>query len=467
MMETTAPLSLSEKLDPRSSALIVVDVQNDFCHPEGLCAQAGADVSPAIGMIENIRKMVDAARAGGILIVYIRSNYDPPVLSPALAEWQMARRGHIGLCLEGSHGIEFADGIAPNEEEPNEVIVEKHRFSAFWGTRLDLVLRSNGIKTMVMTGIATDCCVESTLRDGLSRDYHIIEAKEATSTYNPNSHDGSQTVVAAQFGPVVPVARIIEVWNAAEGNARNWQLAVKSAGMLRTLRDQVEPRHTAVILVDIQNDFCDEQGVFPRRGTGIEAIKAALPKMRALLAEARKCGSLIVHIQAQYGLKVRNVGAPHGYPSHGPDGICSILAGAEFDEYEPSFDDVGSEPCLPNTWGEKPTPGFEPLPDEIVIRKHRYSAFLDTRLETVLRAHGIRTVVLLGVTSNGCVETTARDAADRDYYVVVASDCVAARDAHAALHDGAMKTLATHFAQVVPSAEIAQAWAEHTIVAAA
>jgi nicotinamidase-related amidase len=263
---------------------------------------------------------------------------------------------------------------------------------------------------------------------------------------------------------VLPTAQIVELWNAADANARNWQPAVKSAGLLRTLGEQIAPEHTAVVLIDIQNDFCDEKGVFPRRGGGIGPITVALPKMAALLGEARKSGSLIVHIHAEYGLRFRNVGAPHGYPGPGQDGICSVLAGAEFDTYDLSFDDVGSEPCLPGTWGEKPTPGFEPLPGEIVIRKHRYNAFLDTRLEAVLRAHGIRTVVLLGVTSNGCVESTARDAAGRDYYVVVASDCVAAKESHAEMHQGTLKTLATYFGQVVPSTAIAQAWADQVVV---
>lgn len=456
-------MPLSERLDPRSAALVVVDVQNDFCHPEALCAKAGCDISACPEMIENVRELIDAARQAGVFIVYIQSNYDAPALSPTLAEWQIARRGHIGLCMEGDFGMEFSDGISPKEDAPNEVIVNKHRFSAFQGTQLDLILRSNGIKTLVMSGIATDGCVESTLRDGFTRDYNIVSAKEAAATYSVESHEASQAVVEAQFGPLLPVSKIIEIWRKSEGNVRNWQLAVKTADVLRTLREQVTPEHTTVILVDMQNDFCDQNGVFFRRGGGINSLTEALPKMEAFLAEARKSGSLIVHVHAQYGLKYRHVGGPHGYRGPGPDGICSILAGGEFDQYDPAFDDLGEEPCLAGTWGEKPMPGFEPLPGEIVVRKHRYSAFLDTRLETVLRANDIRTVVLLGVTSNCSVESTARDAAGRDFYVVVASDCVAA-DSHADLHQGALKSLAAYFGQVVSSNEIIDAWKDSSSI---
>jgi len=458
-MQKRAPLSLSERLDPKSTALIVVDVQNDFCHPDGICAKSGDDISSTGPMVENIKQLTDAARKAGLFIVFIRTSYDQPVLSPPTSESQFARRGFSGICLEGTHGIEFVDGIGPLPGAPNEVVVDKHRPSAFWYTRLDLVLRSNGIKTLVMSGFATDVCVESTLRDGFFKDYHIVEAAECVSSFHPTHHEASQTVVAKYFGPVLPMKEITAVWAAAQGNERNWQPAVKSAGMLRTLERQVAPEHTALVLIDIQNDFCDERGIFPRRGGGMEMVKAALPRMRELLAEGRKSGALVIHIQAQYGLKVRNVGAPHRYPSGNEDGLSSCLAGGDFDTYEDSFDDPGCEPCLPGTWGEGFVQGFEPVAGEVVIRKHRYSAFVDTKLETVLRSNGIKTVVLMGVTTNCCVESTARDAAMRDFYVVVASDCVATKDSHADLHDGTLRSLEAYFAQVVPGVDIAAAWA--------
>lgn len=459
-MQKRAPLSLSERLDPKSTALIVVDVQNDFCDPEGICAKAGDDYTATLPMVEKIKDMLAAARKAGLFIVFIRTSYDQPVLSPPTAETQYRRRGFSGICLEGTRGIEFVDGIGPLPGAPNEVIVDKHRPSAFWYTRLDLVLRSNGIKTLVMAGFATDVCVESTLRDGFFKDYHIVEADECVSSFDPAHHSASQTVVGKYFGPILPMKDIIAVWEAARGNERNWQPAVKSAGMLRTLERQVAPAHTAIVLIDIQNDFCDENGIFARRGGGIEMVRAALPRMAELLAEGRKSGAMIVHIQAQYGLKVRNVGSPHAYPAGNADGLSSCLSGGEFDAYEDSFDDVERELCLPGTWGERPMPGFEPQPGEVVVRKHRYSAFVDTRLETVLRANGIRTVVLLGVTTNGCVESTARDAAMRDFYVVVARDCVATKDSHKPLHDGALRSLEAYFGQVVPAVDIAAAWSD-------
>ena len=88
----------------------------------------------------------------------------------------------------------------------------------------------------------------------------------------------------------------------------------------------------------------------------------------------------------------------------------------------------------------------------MTVVKRRYSAFADTPLELLLRASGIRSIIVGGVTTNGAIESTVRDASTRDFHVIVAEDCVASQDQHADMHAASLKTLSAHFAQVQPSA---------------
>jgi nicotinamidase-related amidase len=99
-----------------------------------------------------------------------------------------------------------------------------------------------------------------------------------------------------------------------------------------------------------------------------------------------------------------------------------------------------------------------PRPDEPVITKHRFSAFVDTGLDLMLRARGIKTVILAGVTTNCCVESTAREVAMRDFYLVVAEDCVAVKDRLRSLHDASLESMRLYFGQVRPAAELIETW---------
>ena len=100
-------------------------------------------------------------------------------------------------------------------------------------------------------------------------------------------------------------------------------------------------------------------------------------------------------------------------------------------------------------------PGFGPLRDEQVVTCHRYSAFADTQLDVLLRSNCIRTTVICGATTNCAVETTVREAADRDYYAIVAGDCVAAPDAKSELHAAALANIRRYFGIVADASEIA------------
>lgn len=425
----------AEKVAPDSTALIVVDVQNDFCHPDGYHAKAGADMSMMPGMARNMRALVAAARQAGTLIVWVRATYDDIFQGAPLGE-QMTKGGSpLERCLEGSWGADWFDDLKPCEA-PNELVVTKHRYSAFWDTEIDLYLRSNGIGTVVVAGVITSGCVESTARDAFFRNYYVVLPGDASGSYARDRHDASLRKMGMTMAVVTATADVAGVWQKSAPGSRGWQLEAKKAQRLTGLAELVDPAHTAFLIVDLQNDFCHGDGLMGRRNEGLEHNRSILPAVHEALGAARRAGAMIVHIQAQYG------------PT---SGTSSWLFGREQSS-------VALDICLPGSWGAEQVEELAPRPGEAVVIKHRYSAFLDTALDSLLRSNGIRSVVVVGTATQACVESTVRDAKMRDYYVVVLSDCVAARDRMRHLHDASLEVMGAFFATVVPSADVKEVW---------
>ncbi|WP_250445520.1 cysteine hydrolase family protein [Actinotalea sp. C106] len=199
---------------PGRAALVVVDVQNDFCDPEGVCGQRGSDTSAAVEMVPRLQALIEDARAAGVMVVFIQTTHDELTDSPA---W-LARRGDPeagappagSTCYTGSWGAEFYQ-VAP---APGEPVVIKHRYSAFAGTDLDLVLRVAGIESLMFTGVATNVCVESTLRDGLFLDYHVTLVEDCAASYEAEHHRTTVETVDKYFGVVASSEEISSTWSA-------------------------------------------------------------------------------------------------------------------------------------------------------------------------------------------------------------------------------------------------------------
>lgn len=214
--------TLEQQIEPEHTALLIIDVQNHFVHPEltlfkpdGLGAQSTGNFwesSPLIPrMLEKLPHLLEAARRAKLLVVFIRAIYDPKYLSDPWA-FILERKGIYGdICISGSKGADFYEGIRPNEST-REVVVTKHRLSAFWGTDLDQVLRSNGIKTVVMTGTATAGCVESTTRDALFADYYTVTVEDCVAQADETSHYSSLRMMAMSYGFVVSSEVLINIW---------------------------------------------------------------------------------------------------------------------------------------------------------------------------------------------------------------------------------------------------------------
>jgi nicotinamidase-related amidase len=219
-------------------------------------------------------------------------------------------------------------------------------------------------------------------------------------------------------------------------------IEIEGKAVLTELEELVDPSRAALVLIDLQRDFIDPTGAFGRLGIDLSMYRDSRPRTAALLAAARRRGIFITHVQ-NTALSSRRSDSPaqlrFNLRMHG-----TARTGAEPLQY-----------TVPGTAGYEFAEEFEPEPDEPVVRKHRSSAFWGTSLDLLLRSNGIETVIVAGCTTEGCVESTARDAMFADYYVVIPDDCVASDDPEQ--HDASM-LLMRHRFDVASSDAIIRAW---------
>jgi ureidoacrylate peracid hydrolase len=192
--------TLEEPARPDRAALLVIDMQNDFCAGGGfLHKERGYDVEFAKTVADNIVTAVACARAAGMAVVWVRSIYDfKYLIGPHIVKRRSER-----CCLEGSWGADFFR-VKP---EPDDLIIDKHHYSAFRDTALDTVLRRRGIATLVMTGVATNVCVDSTLRDGFFLGYYIVLIEDCVGSNSKAGHDGTLASVRNNIGIVASLGQ--------------------------------------------------------------------------------------------------------------------------------------------------------------------------------------------------------------------------------------------------------------------
>lgn len=174
---------------PQQSALIVVDMQNAYASQGGYLDLAGFDVSATRPIIDNINTAVAAARAAGMLIIWFQNGWDDQYVevggpgspnyhkSNALKTMRQRPELQGKLLAKGGWDYQLVDELTPQE---GDIVLPKPRYSGFFNTPLDSILRSRGIRHLVFTGIATNVCVESTLRDGFFLEYFGIVLEDAT-----------------------------------------------------------------------------------------------------------------------------------------------------------------------------------------------------------------------------------------------------------------------------------------------
>ena len=200
--------SLKERCDPKNAALIVVDVQNDFVSPKGSAGKRGEDVSAAMAIMPPLSRLIDEARRVGLTIVYIRTTHSEWTDTPSWI-YRTSQKGGLSTCREGTWGAEFYEGISPL---PTERIVIKHRYSAFINTDLNTVLKARNIQSVLVCGVATNVCVETTARDAYMYDHYVTMVDDCSAAYEAKLHLGTLDNIRRHFGLVASSNEIIDTW---------------------------------------------------------------------------------------------------------------------------------------------------------------------------------------------------------------------------------------------------------------
>ncbi len=209
------------------SAVIVVDMQNAFASPGGLLDLAGVDISGAAAVVRTIGSVLAAARERGVEIVYLQTGYKPDLSNGGGADSPNPRK-ETALCLmrarpelagkllvEGTWDFEIIPQLRP---QPGEAVVLKTRYSGFAGTLLDSVLRARGIRNLFFVGIATNVCVESTLRDAYFHEYWpILVSDGAMQAGPPAAHQATLFNVESFFGWTLTAAGLASALLSARG----------------------------------------------------------------------------------------------------------------------------------------------------------------------------------------------------------------------------------------------------------
>lgn len=200
--------------DIASSALIIVDMQNDFLHPEGgFAARARAnpgrvDMEFLRGTIAPAKALADAFRAAGRPVIYITHSVKPDFSDGQWPWWRLGHQpgGNRAFVAEGSWGAKVVDELAPHD---GEHIVVKKGFGGFSNTPLDTILRNLGVTTPVVCGVTTCVCVSTTVRGGVEHNYRMILAGDAVAEVDRETHAAELRTMARVFADVKSNAEIV------------------------------------------------------------------------------------------------------------------------------------------------------------------------------------------------------------------------------------------------------------------
>lgn len=189
----------------KNTALIVIDMQNGFVTSEGFMAKLGLDWTMSAEVIPSIKRLLEAARGAGIPTFHTRYSLNPDYSDAGLLVELFPGLPETGGMVRSSWDAAICDELAPLD---NEVVIDKTRYTAFYGTDLEERLRELGIDTLIVCGVTTECCVESTIRDAFFRDLRILIPSDAVAASSRQRHEDALRVIEYAFGTVTNVAEL-------------------------------------------------------------------------------------------------------------------------------------------------------------------------------------------------------------------------------------------------------------------
>jgi ureidoacrylate peracid hydrolase len=206
-------MPLVDHLDRDETALVVIDMQNAFCHPAGGFAKVGRDVAAQHAIVPTVARLVRAAHEAGVMVIWTIQEGLGPADRSRLRSRLPAILGRPALepqtwCIRNTWDAQLVEPL-DSDLRSDDHVIRKLRMSSFYSTTLDATLRIHGIRTLIVTGVNTEKCVESTVRDASFRDFEVIVVGDAVATSDRSFHDDSLRKIEAYFGFVLPSDAIL------------------------------------------------------------------------------------------------------------------------------------------------------------------------------------------------------------------------------------------------------------------
>lgn len=185
-----------------NTALMIIDMQRDFLYPGGFGEQLGNDVSVTNAIIPNVQEILEKAREKGMLVIHTREGHRPDLTDVPVSKQR--RGGNIGeegpmgrILVRGEYGHDIVDELKPIK---GEVVLDKPGKGAFYQTDLETILRNRNIQSLLVAGVTTHVCVQSTIREANDRGYECLMLEDCCAAFDPQDHEDSIRMIHQQGG---------------------------------------------------------------------------------------------------------------------------------------------------------------------------------------------------------------------------------------------------------------------------
>jgi nicotinamidase-related amidase len=374
-------------LDLTRAALVLVDIQRDFVHPEGLFArrfEAPGDAEDLAALVGNCQRLIGAMHAANRPVVFVKESFRPDYADCAIAPVWVERGldAASGFVVEGTWGAELMDGLAP---EPRDCLVIKKGHGAFQHTHLDRLLGNLGVEHLLVTGGTVAGCISDTVRMGAALGYEQFVVTDA--------------VYPARSPHLASLVNRVECMTTDD-------VLALAASVYEAPPRPPEPAREALLVIDMQNDFLHPDGARHRHGQ--RAMPAAdrarvVPNPRRLAEAVRARGWPVIWVRvAQRADTLDTALAEAGTRRRGIPPEARFIARG--------------------SWGAALVDGLTPGENDILLDKHGHSAFGFTPLHRILRNLRVRRCLVTGGVTNGCVSDTVREGVGLGYAMTIVSD---------------------------------------------